>query len=86
LTKLLPLLSLLVVFPAAQALHAQTLTVDHQSLVFTAQTGGPPTSLPVNVSSSPSSAVILTTVVEQTDPTVTWLSVSPAAKLPWAWR
>jgi len=77
LTKLLPLLSLLVVFPAAQALHAQTLTVDHQSLVFTAQTGGPPTSLPVNVSSSPSSAVILTTVVEQTDPTVTWLSVSP---------
>ena len=77
LRKLLPLAGLSMVFLAAPAVHAQTISVDRQSLVFNAQTGGPPTSLGVNVSSSPSSAVILTTVVEQTDPAVTWLSVSP---------
>jgi uncharacterized protein (TIGR03437 family) len=77
-TKLLPLAGLLLVFLAAPAVHAQTIGVDRQSLVFTAQTGGPPTSLAVNVSSSPSSAIVLTTVVEQTDTAMTWLSVSPA--------
>ena len=78
LTKLWPLVSLSLVLLAAPALDAQTLSVDQQSLTFTAEVNGPPTSLPLNVSSSPSSSIVLTTIVEQTDSQVTWLSVSPS--------
>ena len=74
-TKRLALVGLLLVLPAA--LDAQTLSVDHQSLIFTTQAGGPPTSQAVNVTSSPAATVILVTVVETTDTSVTWLSVSP---------
>ena len=73
----MPLLSLSLVLLAAPAPQAQSLTVDHQSLVFTAQVGGAPTSLPLNVTSTPAGAVILATVLEQSSPSVTWLSVSP---------
>ena len=75
-TKRLALVGLLAVLPAA--LPGQTLGVDHQSLTFTTQVGGPPTSQAVNVTSSPAAAVILATVVETTDTSVTWLSVSPS--------
>jgi hypothetical protein len=77
LTKLWPLAGLSLVLLIVPAVHAQTLSVDHQSLSFTATVDGPPTSLPVNVTSSPTSTVVITTVIEQTDPAVTWLSVSP---------
>ncbi len=78
LTKLLPLLMVLVVAPA---LRSQTLTLSQQSLTFTSPVDGPPTSLAVNVTSSPSGAIILTTAVEQTDPSVNWLSASSSSGL-----
>ena len=75
--KLLPLVNALLVLLAAHSLRAQTLSVDVKSLIFTAPVNGPPTSLPVNVSSSPASSIIQATAVEQTDSQVSWLSMSP---------
>jgi hypothetical protein len=76
LITLWPLAGLLLL--AAPALDAQTISVDQQSLTFTSAVNGPPTSLTVNVSTSPTAAVTLATAVEQTDlGVVTWLSVSP---------
>jgi uncharacterized protein (TIGR03437 family) len=64
---------------AAPALRAQTLTASQTSLTFTSPVDGPPTSLAVNVTSSPSAAVILATAVEQSDPSVVWLSASASS-------
>jgi len=75
--KPFPLLNLTLALLSALALHAQTLSVDRQSLTFTAQVSGSPTSQPLNVSSTPSSAIVLATAVEQTDAGVTWLAVTP---------
>ena len=76
--KPFPLLNLTLVLLAAHTLHAQTLSVDNSSLTFTAQVNGTLTTLPLNVGSSPSSAFVLATPVEQTSPQVPWLTVSPS--------
>jgi uncharacterized protein (TIGR03437 family) len=76
--KLFPLLNLILALLSARALHAQTLSVDQQSLTFTAQVSGSPTSQPLNVGSSPSAAIVLATAVEQTGSSVSWLAVSPS--------
>jgi uncharacterized protein (TIGR03437 family) len=73
LTKLLPLAGLSLVLQIMPALHAQTLSVDRQSLTFTAAVNGPPTTSIVNVTAT-SPVVIVTTVVPIA--ASAWLSVS----------
>lgn len=75
-TKLLPLVSLGWLLAAPAVLAQTTLHVDQQSLAFTAEVGGAPTSMPLNVTSSPSGAIVLVTAVEQTATQVTWLTAT----------
>jgi uncharacterized protein (TIGR03437 family) len=79
LTKPFPLPALALVLLAASTLPAQTLSVDQQSMTFTAQVHGTPTAQTLNVSSAPASSFVYATAVENSSPSINWLGVSPSA-------